>query len=173
MAEGSYNLGTSQEGWMDPDGFDVTNSEDVANAQSMLNRLGYTDGEGAALAEDSMFGKKTEYAWRSYVNNLRDLQGKEQYEFEQRPENTLQESTDPSSMPFTYEDGQLTERGQDRGPSFWKKAAQTIMPGGQAGYWGDVGKGRLATKEGKSRLGYGEGQWAPGKMLSKAWKNRK
>tara|TARA_R100000152_G_C6781863_1_gene217383 strand:- start:4760 stop:5278 length:519 start_codon:yes stop_codon:yes gene_type:complete len=168
--EDSFKLGTSQEGWMDPSNFDVTNNDDVMEVQKMLNRLGFTDSSGNALAEDSMFGRNTEYAWRSYVNHLRDLQGKEVYNFKERPENAPAESADRG---LEYDEDSLVLKAAKKDPSFLKKAAQTIIPGGEAGYWADIGDGRLATKEGKSRLGYGEGQWAPGKMLMKAFKKAK
>jgi hypothetical protein len=175
MAEDGFSLGTSQEGWMDPSGFDVGNTGDVGEAQKMLNRLGFTDSEGTALAEDSSFGRKTEYAWRSYVNHLRDLEGKEVYDFAERGDNAPQESLAPEGLNFDYDSDSdsLVMKAAKKDPSFLKKVGQTITPGGEAGYWGDIGKGRLATKEGKSRLGYGEGQWAPGKMISKAFNKDK
>ena len=174
MAENSFQFGTSQEGWMDPSGFDVSNPDNVVEVQKMLNRLGFTDSEGAALAEDSMFGRKTEYAWRSYVNHLRDLQGNEVYNFAERPENAPNTSED-RGMDYDAETDTLVMRAAKKDPSFLKKLAQTVTPGGEAGYWADIpgSKGTLTTKEGKSRLGYGEGQWAPGKLLSKAYRKAK
>ena len=172
--EDSFKLGTSQEGWMDPSGFDVSNPDNVAEAQKMLNRLGFTDSSGNALAEDSMFGRNTEYAWRSYVNHLRDLQGKDIYNFSERADNTADYSQE-RNFDYDSESDTLVMKVAKKDPSFLKKLGQTITPGGEAGYWADIpgARGTLTTKEGKSRLGYGEGQWAPGKLLSNAFKKAK
>jgi hypothetical protein len=46
--------------------FDPSNEEEVLRMQQYLNKMGYTDEEGNPLAEDSMFGAKTERALRSF-----------------------------------------------------------------------------------------------------------
>ena len=45
-------------------GFDPSNAESVRQMQRMLNQAGYTSADGSPLAEDGMFGRKTESALR-------------------------------------------------------------------------------------------------------------
>jgi|9_EtaG_2_1085328.scaffolds.fasta_scaffold12418_4 hypothetical protein len=113
----------STEEFIDPDYFDVTDSDQVGYVQNMLNKLGFADQEGNALVEDAMFGNKTEYAWRNYVNQLREREDKDQYVHEERPGNSAFATT-------------------------------------------DEGKDMIQRAMGKERgvFGYGEGQWAPGKL---------
>ena len=46
--------------------FDPSNEEEVLRIQQYLNKMGYVDEEGNPLAEDAMFGAKTERALRSF-----------------------------------------------------------------------------------------------------------
>ena len=66
-AEGVLREG-SQGGTMDlgglAKGFDPSNAESVRQMQRMLNQAGFTGADGQPLAEDGMFGRKTEAALR-------------------------------------------------------------------------------------------------------------
>lgn len=46
--------------------FDPSSEEDVLRMQQKLNAMGYADEEGNPLAEDAMFGPKTERALRKF-----------------------------------------------------------------------------------------------------------
>lgn len=50
--------------------FDPSNPNDVRTMQRRLNQAGYRDEEGNPLAEDAMFGSKTEAALRQMQGNL-------------------------------------------------------------------------------------------------------
>ena len=63
--------------------FDPSDKGQVGDMQAFLNKEGYRDSEGNKLEPDSMFGPKTQYAYRSYVNDQRIEQGLEPYVWEQ------------------------------------------------------------------------------------------
>ena len=65
---------------VDPSTFDPSNPESVGQVQKMLNVLGYKGADNESLVEDSMFGKNTERAWRSYMNDQRLAHGKDPYQ---------------------------------------------------------------------------------------------
>jgi hypothetical protein len=57
--------------------FDPSDKESVLRMQQRLNKMGYTDDEGNALEEDSMFGEKTLRALRSFQGVDYDEGGEE------------------------------------------------------------------------------------------------
>lgn len=73
-AEGVLKQG-SQGGAMDIDamrkGFDPSNAESVRQMQRMLNQAGFTSADGSPLAEDGVFGRKTEAALRRMQGGYR------------------------------------------------------------------------------------------------------
>tara|TARA_R100000700_G_C3179487_1_gene156176 strand:+ start:9175 stop:9963 length:789 start_codon:yes stop_codon:yes gene_type:complete len=73
-AEGVLKQG-SQGGMMSMDamrkGFDPSNAESVRQMQRMLNQAGFTSADGSPLAEDGMFGRKTEAALRRMQGGYR------------------------------------------------------------------------------------------------------
>lgn len=73
----------SQPDWMVQSGdFDPSSGDQVLKAQKMLNRLGYKDDSGEALLEDSQMGRKTESAYRQWVNDTRATQGEDTYGYD-------------------------------------------------------------------------------------------
>ena len=73
-AEGVLKQG-SQGGMMSMDamreGFDPSNAESVRQMQRMLNQAGFTDQDGNPLAEDGVFGRKSEVALRKMQGGYR------------------------------------------------------------------------------------------------------
>ena len=63
--------------------FDPSDPDQVLNAQKMLNRMGYTGAGGEALSEDSMMGKNTEHAWRSYIAAQKQAAGEDKYSYDE------------------------------------------------------------------------------------------
>ena len=62
--------------------FDPSDKKQVGEMQNFLNQEGYRDSEGNELEQDSMFGPKTQAAYRNYVNDQRIEQGLEPYKWE-------------------------------------------------------------------------------------------
>jgi len=80
---GNNPMAFSQPDWMIQSGdFDPSNPEQVLKAQRMLNRLEYKDDQGEALKEDSMMGRKTESAYRQWVNDTRATAGSDTYGYD-------------------------------------------------------------------------------------------
>ena len=87
--------------------FDPSNKEEVLKIQQYLNKMGYTDEEGNPLAEDSMFGAKTERALRSFQGvDYDEGGGEEEY----------------SGPPFvSEEDSPLSESLRGGAPGSWSQ----------------------------------------------------
>ena len=80
---GNNPMAFSSPDWMVQSGdFDASNPEQVLKAQQMLNRLGYKDDGGEQLAEDSQMGRKTESAYRQWVNDTRATKGEDTYGYD-------------------------------------------------------------------------------------------
>ena len=82
-AEGRNSMPFSNPDWMvSSRDFDPGDSGQVLKVQQMLNRLGYKDEGGEALTEDSMMGRKTEGAYRQWVNDQRSSRGDDSYGYD-------------------------------------------------------------------------------------------
>jgi hypothetical protein len=87
--------------------FDPSDEESVLRMQQRLNKMGYTDDEGNALAEDSMFGEKTLRALRSFQDVDYDEGGDEE---------------EYSGPPFvSQEESPLSESSRGGAPGSWQQ----------------------------------------------------
>jgi hypothetical protein len=73
----------SQPDWMiQSANFNPADKDQVLKAQQMLNRLGYKDDAGEQLQEDAQMGRKTESAYRQWVNDTRATAGDDTYKYD-------------------------------------------------------------------------------------------
>ena len=77
--------------------FDPSDKDQVGQMQSFLNEQGFTDAEGNKLETDSMFGPKTEHAYRNYVNKTRTDQGLDPYTWD-APDQAAQVNQGPTGV---------------------------------------------------------------------------
>lgn len=82
-AEGRNPMAFSTPDWMiDSKTFDPADPGQVEKAQKMLNRLGYKDNEGEALQEDAQMGRKTEGAYRKWIEDRKDTRGEDTLKYD-------------------------------------------------------------------------------------------
>ena len=81
--EGRNSMPFSNPDWMvDQGSFDPADPGQVEKAQKMLNRLGYKDKDGEALTEDSQMGRKTEAAYRKWIEDRNDAHGEDSLNYD-------------------------------------------------------------------------------------------
>lgn len=76
--EGRNPMAYSSPSWMvDSASFDAADPDQVLKVQQMLNRLGYKDQGGELLEEDARMGRKTEQAYRQWIEDRKDVKGED------------------------------------------------------------------------------------------------